>query len=38
MTSREGLASAAELFGDEMVCTFERLEDARSKSGRPAGV
>ena len=29
MTSREGRGSAAELFGDEMVSTFERLEAAR---------
>ena len=29
MTTREGLALAAELFGDGMVSTFERLEAAR---------
>lgn len=29
MTTREGLAFAAELFGDGMVSTFERLEAAR---------
>lgn len=35
MTSRKGLASAVELFGDEMVSTFERLEDARRNLAAP---
>ena len=35
MTSREGLGIAAELFGDEMVSTFERLEDVRRNLAAP---
>jgi ubiquinone/menaquinone biosynthesis C-methylase UbiE len=35
MTTREGLALAAEQFGDEMVSTFERLEAARRNLPAP---
>ena len=35
MTTREGLALAAELFGDGMVSTFERLEAARRNLPAP---
>lgn len=35
MTTREGLVLAAELFGDGMVSTFERLEAARRNLPAP---
>ena len=35
MTTREGLVLAAELFGDAMVSTFERLETARRNLTAP---